>query len=120
MVCVAGADQTALFALFMLAEEARQHLSKGEIDRAQLEAEFAELIQTVNQGLDPHEHIQFVVVVNDIWGIENGFLTPTMKIKRNVIEAHYAGRVDGWYAARQRVIWDGEAAQGEQASAAAA
>lgn len=120
VVCVAGADQTAPFALFMLADEARDHLSKGEIDRAELEQQFCELVDKVNQGLDPHENVKFVVVVSDTWGIENGFLTPTMKIKRNVIEAHYADRVDGWYAARQRVIWDGSSSQGQQAPAEAA
>jgi long-chain acyl-CoA synthetase len=41
-----------------------------------------------------------------VWTIENEFLTPTMKIKRNVIEKHYADRTDGWYSQRQKVIWE--------------
>jgi long-subunit acyl-CoA synthetase (AMP-forming) len=46
------------------------------------------------------------VVTKDTWTIENGMLTPTMKLKRATIEARYAPRVDGWYAERARVLWD--------------
>ena len=106
VVCVAGADQTSPFAMFMLCEEARAHLDKGERDQSGLEAEFSALLDKVNATVDPHEQVKFAVVVKDTWGIENGFLTPTMKIKRNVIESHYAPRVETWYAARKRVIWD--------------
>jgi hypothetical protein len=29
-----------------------------------------------------------------------------MKIKRNVIEETYANKVEGWYASKQRVIFE--------------
>ena len=58
-----------------------------------------------NPKLDPHENIAFAVVTQDQWTIENGMLTPTMKIKRDVIEGKYADRVDGWYAAGEKVVW---------------
>jgi long-chain acyl-CoA synthetase len=38
---------------------------------------------------------------------ENGFLTPTQKIKRNTIEDTYDPKVQGWYDAKKKVIWDG-------------
>jgi long-subunit acyl-CoA synthetase (AMP-forming) len=46
-----------------------------------------------------------IVVVREPWSIENGFLTPTMKIKRARIEAAVAPQVEGWYAGRDRVQW---------------
>ena len=47
-----------------------------------------------------------MVVVKDPWTMENGMLTPTMKIKRNVIEAHYAEKMAEWYAQGRKVIWE--------------
>ena len=104
-VCVGGADQPATFALIVLAEDVRKKLKEGG-DKAHIEEELGELVKKVNATLDPHEQMQFCVVVKDVWSIEDGFLTPTMKIKRNVIEKHYASQVDGWYAGRKRVIWE--------------
>ena len=43
-------------------------------------------------------------VVADAWTIENGMLTPTLKVKRATIEERYAPHVDGWYAHERRVL----------------
>jgi len=37
--------------------------------------------------------------------VDNGFITPTFKVKRNRIEEAYAGFFEGWAATRQRVVW---------------
>lgn len=103
-VCVSGANQPQPHALVMLAEEYRSRLSDGRV-RERLEQEFVRLLQKVNQSLDPHEQLAFVVVVNDEWSIENGFLTPTLKLKRDVVENAYQAMVDGWYAMKKPVIW---------------
>jgi len=34
-------------------------------------------------------------------------LTPTQKIKRTTIEDAYDAKVEGWYAQKKKVIWDG-------------
>lgn len=104
-VCVAGANQPATFAQIMLCEEAQAQAASSE-GRDELEQEISQLINDVNETLDHHERMQFAVVVKEQWGIENGFLTPTMKIKRNVLEKHYEPKIEGWYAARQKVLWD--------------
>ena len=46
-----------------------------------------------------------LVVAREPWTIENGCLTPTMKIKRSRIEAAVAPQVDAWYAAAGPVLW---------------
>ncbi|KKL16517.1 hypothetical protein LCGC14_2494750, partial [marine sediment metagenome] len=33
-------------------------------------------------------------------------LTPTMKIKRNVIEDVYNPKMDGWFEQQKKVIWE--------------
>jgi long-chain acyl-CoA synthetase len=39
------------------------------------------------------------------WSIENGFLMPTMKIRRNRIESAVTHAVEGWYAKGSAVYW---------------
>jgi len=103
-VCVSGANQPQPHALVMLNEEYRRRQSDPRICE-RLEREFTRLLQTVNESLDPHEQLAFIVVVNDEWSIENGFLTPTLKLKRDVVENTYRAMVDSWYAMKKPVIW---------------
>ncbi|MCK5772138.1 hypothetical protein [Algiphilus sp.] len=59
-----------------------------------------------NGGItDQHEQLEFLAVVEDQWTTESGFVTPTMKVKRNVVEDHYFGFVPEWAARREPVVW---------------
>jgi long-subunit acyl-CoA synthetase (AMP-forming) len=60
----------------------------------------------VNAESESHEKVAFMVVVKDPWSMENGMLTPTMKIKRNVIEEFYQQKMDAWFAEKRRVVWE--------------
>ena len=104
-VCVGGANQSATFALVLLSEDQRKALAAG-LDRASLAAELQAQMEQTNASLDPHEQLQFLVVVKDVWSIDNGFLTPTMKIRRNIIEKRYEPMTDAWFSARQPVVWE--------------
>jgi len=81
-------------------------LADGRLDKNTLSTEFEALLKTVNATLEDHEQLDYVVVVKDQWTMENGFLTPTMKIKRNVVEERYLPHADEWVAMRKRVIWE--------------
>lgn len=105
VICVAGANCSQPHALFLLSEDAQAHIQASAENKAALNEEFLALLDSVNAKLDPHEQLQFAVVVKEPWTIENGFLTPTMKIKRNEIEAAYESFLEAWYAAGERVIW---------------
>lgn len=104
MVCVSGANQTQPHALVMLAEESRPKMA-DEAFRKEIEESFKQLIADVNKTVDPHEQLAFITIVSDEWSIENSFLTPTLKLKRNVVEDAYQAKVDNWYAQRRPVIW---------------
>jgi len=104
MVCVSGAEYPAPHGLVVLSDAAAKRRQDGAF-RQELEVSFQALIKEVNSTLDPHEHIKFVTVIGEAWTIGNGFLTPTMKMKRDVIEGAYKENLDDWYGARSPVIW---------------
>jgi long-subunit acyl-CoA synthetase (AMP-forming) len=87
----------------VLAEDTRAQLRQG--GKAAIEAALSSHLEKVNAGLDHVEQLQFVSVVSDEWTAENGFLTPTLKIKRSKIEEAYRSQVAGWYAQNRKVVW---------------
>ena len=105
MCCVTGSGQPQPFALVLLAEELLPKLSDANV-RAEIEAEMETLLKEVNQRVEGFERLQFLTVVKDPWLIENGFLTPTMKMKRTKLEDTYGPKVDEWYGAGRRIIWE--------------
>lgn len=102
--CVMGAGQSQPFAVVLLSEELRAKRNDASV-RQQVESEMAALREQVNRAVDPHEQLEFIAVVKDEWVIENGFLTPTMKIKRSVLEETYSPNYDAWLAAKRPVVW---------------
>ncbi|MEE2743611.1 MAG: hypothetical protein VYD54_06850, partial [Bdellovibrionota bacterium] len=52
-----------------------------------------------------HERPEKFIIVRDDWSVENNVLTPTMKIKRNVVEKTYQESFEGWYDTSSKVIW---------------
>ena len=104
MVCVAGAECPQPHALIMLSDDTFSQHGDASF-RKELEPSLLELMNEVNNTVDPHEQLQFMVIVKDQWLIENDFLTPTMKIKRNIIEDVYKPMQDQWYGSKQKIIW---------------
>ncbi|MCZ8014504.1 MAG: AMP-binding protein [Limnobacter sp.] len=103
-VCVTGPSFSQPFALVMLPLEEHKKLEQNPSEASHVESEMTELLAHVNGQLEAHERLSCIVVVKDIWSMENGFLTPTMKIKRNVIEANYLPKAEGWVALKKPVV----------------
>ena len=59
----------------------------------------------MNAGLAEYEQLRMLVIANEAWSIENGYLTPTMKIKRSRIEAAVENQVESWYQKNGSVFW---------------
>jgi len=106
---VTGANLGQPLGIVMLNADAAQR-SAGADGKAALEASLAEHLVRVNDGLDPHEQLDCLVVVTEPWSVENGFITPTFKVKRNRIEEVYAPLYEGWTASRKPVVWHAAAA----------
>ena len=101
---VSGAGQSAAYAMVVLNETLRPKQNEPAV-RAQVEAELGALLTDVNSHLIGHEKLQFLVIAKEAWSIENGSLTPTMKIKRSRIESDVAPKVETWYAGKGKIQW---------------
>ncbi|MEZ5652476.1 MAG: AMP-binding protein [Burkholderiaceae bacterium] len=101
---VSGVGQSAPYALVVLAEELRPTVEREAV-RSRVHSELEQLLEQVNAKTASYERLQMLVVAAEPWTIENGCLTPTMKIKRRGIEATVAPHVERWYSAQSRVIW---------------
>jgi long-chain acyl-CoA synthetase len=102
--CVVGANYPQPFALLMLNEEAAKK-SREPAGRAALEDAMTNHLMTVNHDLDPHEQLEVLVLMTEPWTVENGLITPTFKVKRNVLETRYDGQFDAWTSSDRRVVW---------------
>ena len=85
--CLIGSGLKQPVALIELAD------ISANIDREDLIQSLEETLTAVNEQLESHERIDRFLVVRDTWTPENGFLTPTLKIKRHELEAHYGEQV---------------------------
>ncbi len=101
---VSGVGRPAAYGLVVLAEDARAQVGDAEFRRT-VESELAELLRQVNDEIADYERLRMLVVVPEPWTIESGCLTPTMKVRRAVIEARVAPLLDDWFASDRPVLW---------------
>ena len=101
---VSGVGQVSAYGMVVLAEEIRPQLSNPQV-RSDVEKQLGQLLKDVNRQLSEYEHLRMLVVISDPWSIENGSLTPTMKIRRHRIEAVVAPQVEAWYNNSGTVHW---------------
>ncbi|MCO5105920.1 MAG: AMP-binding protein [Burkholderiaceae bacterium] len=101
---VSGIGQPAAYAIVQLAEDLRPRIGDATV-RAQVQAELERLLDEVNRDVADYEQLRMIVVTREPWAIENGYLTPTMKVRRSRIEAAVEAHVERWYAGGQKVQW---------------
>mmetsp|Transcript_27033 Transcript_27033/g.45029 ORF Transcript_27033/g.45029 Transcript_27033/m.45029 type:complete len:562 (+) Transcript_27033:77-1762(+) len=107
LACVGGRGHPQPHAIIQLTEGQKLKAAIGESEREAISKELEEQIIKVNKTLDGHERLDFLVIVKEDWLPENGFVTPTQKIKRATIEDTYAPNVDAWYEEKKKVVWYG-------------
>jgi long-chain acyl-CoA synthetase len=101
---VTGANLGQPLGIVMLSAEAVQRAQQAAA-RSALERSLAEHLASINSELDPHERLDCLVVVTTPWSVENGFITPTFKVKRNRIEEVYGPMYQRWVESRRPVLW---------------
>ena len=100
---VAGANLGQPLGIVMLSPDAVQRVST-EAEREQLMKELTEHLDDINARLDPHEQLDCLVAVKTAWTVDNGFITPTFKVKRNKVEEVYGPHFEEWVSMRSKIV----------------
>lgn len=100
LICVIGSGLPHPVALVQLSEGSKLQ------PREEVRTSLKETLDSINPHLESHEHVDAIIIVNDDWTIENDVLTPTLKIKRHVLEKKFSAKVDGVRGAKVR--WEDE------------
>jgi len=58
---------------------------------------YSEIVKKVNVSLAPYEAIKKIGVVPEEWSVDDGELTPSMKLKRRVILEKYKSQIEKFY-----------------------
>ena len=98
-VCVVGSGMPSAMALCTLSETAKNQAKET------LANILKEIIASINKGLEHHEQLSKLIVLPEEWTIANGMLTPTLKIKRKMIDAGFGDHYEKWSRTNELVVF---------------
>lgn len=87
LVCVIGSGLPYPVALVQLSE------STSGMAKEQVVRSLQEICGTVNAQVESHATLGGILIVQEPWTVENDALTPTLKIKRQLLEKRYTNTV---------------------------
>ena len=99
-VCVVGAGLPQPIALVVLSDMGRN------MDRQDVIDSLETTLKRVNPSFKSYEALTKAIVVKEMWSVENNMLTPTMKIKRNIVEKHYHEKIEQWAGLDENVVFE--------------
>ncbi|MBL7872957.1 MAG: AMP-binding protein [Cyclobacteriaceae bacterium] len=99
--CVVGMGIPQPIALVVLSANGKAKTKEGLIKS------MSASLEEVNPGLESYEKLEKMVVMKGDWTVENGLITPTLKVKRNEVEKIHLPKYPDWYHAQQGVVvWE--------------
>ncbi|RRJ85216.1 AMP-binding protein [Aestuariirhabdus litorea] len=81
-VCVMGSGRKQPLAVIVLNAQLQDYSPDTE-------AALQRTLDEVNAELESHQRLDHLIVSEEAWDIENGLLTPTLKLKRDQLEKRY-------------------------------
>ncbi len=82
---------------FATAEHISVSGNKALIEHKSVQSLYEKLMRTVSRQLATHEKVRKFVLIEDPFTVENGHMTPTLKLKRKAITTKYANEIDKTY-----------------------
>ncbi len=98
-VCVAGLGIPQPIALVNLSEIGLA------TDKETVTESILESIKQVNGTRANFEKISTAIIQKEAWSVDNGILTPTLKVKRGKLDETYQKEYLNWHEADDKVIW---------------
>ncbi|TKB47972.1 AMP-dependent synthetase [Ferrimonas sediminicola] len=108
LLCVIGSGQPYPVALVQLSEAARSE------SRTEVEIALRSLSRQVSGTMESHSTLGGILIVDEPWTVENDVLTPTLKIKRHVLEKRYGPLIG--HMRDDMVVWEDQLAKAAKAS----
>jgi long-chain acyl-CoA synthetase len=99
-VCVVGVGIPQPIALMVLSATAKAK------EKESINDEITRAIQEINEVLESYERIKTAVILREDWTVENGLMTPTMKVKRNEVEKIHLAKYSYWYEQKAGIVWE--------------
>ena len=99
-VCVTGQQLPQPIALIVLSETARH------TDRQTVAEGLQQTLDALNERVHNYERVRKLIVMKEPWTVENDLMTPTMKMKRNVIDARYSTQYEPWFGREEVIVWE--------------
>jgi long-chain acyl-CoA synthetase len=99
-VCVVGMGVPQPMALVVLSALGKSKTKEAVVDS------ISQTLSEINPSLESYETIEKAIVMKSDWTIENGLMTPSMKIKRNEVEKIHLPKYPGWFGLKGKVVWE--------------
>lgn len=100
LTCVVGMGIPQPIALVILSANGKAK-SKNEIVES-----LKDSLKQINPTLEPFERLEKAVILQGDWTIENGLMTPSLKVKRNEVEKVHLPKYPHWYKQENIVLWE--------------
>jgi len=97
--CVVGWGMPAPLLLCTLSEQAKN------LAQTHLQDHLHQLLERINKELEHHEQLAKLIIMAEEWTIQNGILTPTLKIKRKVLDETFKDFYNNWYNENVKVVF---------------
>lgn len=97
-VCVVGMGIPQPIALVVLSE-----IGKAKNENEIIES-LSRTIMEVNPTLQSYERIESVVIMKEDWSVENGLMTPSLKVRRGEVEKIHMPNYPKWYKEEGMVV----------------
>lgn len=99
-ICLVGMGIPQTIALVIPSLTAKTK-SKEELNSSLIDS-----VHALNQTIESYERIEKIIIMKEDWTVDNGLLTPTLKVKRNQVEKIHMPMYKSWFDMEEQVIYE--------------
>lgn len=99
-VCIVGTGIPQPIALIVPSEGGNKK-SKEQFNQS-----IWKTIQEINPNLESYEKIVKAVIMKEVWSVDNGLMTPSLKVKRNRVEALHLPMYPEWFRHKENIVYE--------------